>query len=140
MSDLKTQPTGKSVREFLDAIEDPARRADCKAVAKLMRRVTGSNARMWGDSIVGYGKYRYRYASGREGDWFLVGFSPRKNDLTLYVMSGFKGVEGVMKRLGKHRTGKACLYIKKLEDVDFDVLEELVTRSVENKLAGGSEC
>jgi hypothetical protein len=137
--DLKTKKTGASVKAFLDAVEDPEQRKDCKAIAALMKRVTGAVPKMWGASIVGYGSYHYRYASGREGDWFLAGFSPRKRDTTLYVMSGFEDdkVRDLLARLGKHKTGKACLYIKKLADVDLDVLEELVRTSVEHKRAGG---
>lgn len=134
-NDLKTRPTNASVAAFLNAIEDPDRRRDCKAIAQLMKRVTGAKPKMWGPSIVGYGSYHYRYASGREGEWPLAGFSPRKNDLTLYIMSGFRGQQALLKKLGKHQTGKACLYLKRLADVDLDVLEELVRRSVEHKRA-----
>jgi hypothetical protein len=130
VAELKTKPTGASVREFLDGITDEQKRRDAKAVAKILKRVTGAAPKMWGSSIVGYGNYHYVYDSGRESDWFLAGFSPRKQALTLYIMSGFKGQEAVMKRLGKHSTGKSCLYIRKLDDVDLDVLEELVNRSV----------
>ena len=109
---------------------DEGRREDCRALAGLMARATGAPAAMWGASIVGFGRYRYRYASGREGEWFLAGFAPRKNDLTLYLMSGFDGYEPLLARLGRHKTGKSCLYIKRLADVDPAVLEELVTASV----------
>jgi len=127
---LKTQPHAGSVNAFLDAIEDDRRRADCKALVKLMRRATSAAPKLWGPTIVGFGSYHYRYASGREGDWFLAGFSPRKRDLTVYVMAGFSGYAPLMKRLGPHKTGKACLYLKGLDEVDVGVLEELVTRSV----------
>ncbi len=130
MSDLKTQKTGASVRQYLDAIPDEGRRRDAKAVARIMRRATGKRPRMWGASIVGYGSYQYVYASGREGDWLAAGFSSRKQTLTLYIISGFKEHDALMQRLGKHSTGKSCLYIKKLDDIDLEVLEELVTRSV----------
>lgn len=133
---LKTRATGASVAAFLDGIADETRRRDCKAVAKLMRRLTGARAKMWGPSIVGFGSYTFEYASGRTGDWFLAGFSPRKSDLTLYVLSGFKGREALLKKLGKHKTGKACLYLARLDDVDMDVLEELVASSVRHKRAG----
>jgi hypothetical protein len=96
-----------------------------------MRKVTGDPGAMWGESIVGFGGYTYRYASGRSGEWFQVGFSPRKTSLTLYIMNGFRGYAALMKKLGKHKTGKSCLYIKKLEDVDMDVLEQLIRASVE---------
>jgi len=130
MAELKTKKTGASVREFLDGITDERKRRDAKAVAAIMKRVTGAPPKMWGPSMVGYGSYHYVYDSGRENDWFLAGFSPRKQALTLYIMSGFKGHDGLMKKLGKHKTGKSCLYINRLDDVDLEVLEQLVTRSV----------
>lgn len=132
MADNKTQPTDASVREFLDGVENETRRADAKQVLELMREVTGEEPRMWGPSIVGFGAYRYRYESGREGDWFLAGFSPRKSNLVVYIMSGFPRHAELMERLGKHRTGKSCLYINRLEDVDLNVLRELVRRSAEH--------
>ena len=130
MAEAKTQKNRASVTKFLNAIEDPQRRKDAKAVHKLMREITGERPSMWGDSIVGFGSYRYEYASGRSGEWFLSGFSPRKRELTLYVMAGFRRYATLMKKLGKHRNGKSCLYIKRLEDVDQDVLRELITESV----------
>lgn len=130
MATLKTAPTGGSVAAFLDAITDEDRQRDCRKVLQIMKRVTRSQPRMWGTSIVGFGTYHYKYESGREGDWFLAGFAPRKSDLTLYIMSGFPRHEALMKKLGKYKTGKSCLYIKRLDDVDAGVLEELVRRSV----------
>ena len=130
MAELKTKPTGASVTEFLKNIEDPRRRADCQAVAKMMRTATGKAPKMWGPSIVGFDRYHYKYASGHEGEMCLVGFSPRKSDLTLYIMPGFEAYEPLMKKLGKYKTGKSCLYIKRLEDVDTKVLAELVERAV----------
>ena len=130
MSDLKTKKTTKSVSKFLNGIENETRRADAKKVAALMEEVTGEKPKMWGESIVGYGSYHYKYASGREGDWFVAGFSPRKASLTLYIMSGFAGYEGLMKKLGKHKTGKSCLYINRIDDVDTKVLRRLVKESV----------
>jgi len=132
LADNKTRPTDASVREFLDGVENETRRADAKQVLEMMREVTGEEPRMWGPSIVGFGSYRYRYESGREGDWFPVGFSPRKSSLVVYIMSGFPRHAELMERLGKHRTGKSCLYINKLEDVDLNVLRELVRRSAEH--------
>lgn len=132
MAELKTKPTGDDVTTFLDAVADPQRREDCHALRALMERVTGTEARMWGPSIVGFGSYHYVYESGREGDWFLTGFSPRKGDLTLYIMAGFDRYEALMARLGKHKTGKSCLYVKRLSDLDMDVLEKLVTLSVKH--------
>ncbi len=130
MADLKTKPTRKSVEAFLGTIEDPARRRECRTIAKIMREVTGTKATMWGPSIVGFGSYHYKYASGREGDFFLTGFSPRKHNLTLYIMSGFTGYTALLRKLGKHSTGKSCLYIKSLAQVDLDVLTELIQQSV----------
>ena len=132
MAELKTKQTDSSVAAFLDSIEDGRKRADAKAVAKIMKRVTRSRPKMWGGAIVGYGQHHYKYESGREGDWFLAGFSPRKQALTLYIMPGFSSYGPLMKKLGKYKTGKSCLYIKKLEDVNLEVLEELVSRSVEH--------
>lgn len=130
MAEPKTRPSDGSVKVFIDAIADEGRRRDCRALAGIMRKITGSRPRMWGSSIVGFGSYHYKYASGREGDWFLAGFSPRKSDLTLYLMPGLDGFEALLGKLGKHKTGKACLYIKSLDDVRLPVLEQLVRRSV----------
>jgi hypothetical protein len=132
MAELKTKPTGDTVRTFLDGIEDEERRRDCRELAKLMTRTTGSPPKMWGTGIVGFGTYHYTYDSGREGDWFLAGFSPRKQDLTLYVMAGFQEFPALMKRLGKYKTGKSCLYVKRLSDIDAGVLDALVRGSVES--------
>lgn len=131
MSNLKTVPTESSVERLIEGVEDPARRGDCRTLLEMMSRVTGEPPRMWGPGMVGFGSYHYRYASGREGDWFLTGFAPRKADLTVYVMAGFARYEALLSRLGKHRTGKSCLYIKRLSDVSATVLEELVGESVE---------
>lgn len=126
MAELKTKPTGTSVAGFIEAAPDPVRREDAKALAALMAQVTGEEPRMWGPSIIGYGSYRYRYESGREGEMCRLGFSPRKAELVLYVLNGSPEQEAQLARLGKHRTGKGCLYIKKLADVDMAVLETLV--------------
>lgn len=126
----KTQATTADVDAFLAAIPDPGRREDCQRIRALMEAATGAPARLWGPSIVGFGVYHYRYESGREGDWMVTGFSPRKNDLTLYIMPGFARYEALMAKLGKHKTGKSCLYIKRLADVDMAVLETLVRDSV----------
>jgi hypothetical protein len=130
MAEVKTKLNDASVDDFLNAIEDEQKRADCFAVSKLMQQATKANPKMWGDSIVGFGAYRYVYASGREGDWMLVGFSPRKGNITLYIMAGFEQYDDLMKKLGKHKTGKSCLYIKSLADVDKGVLKELIAQSV----------
>lgn len=132
MAELKTQPHDGDVDAFLDAIEDERRREDARALRRLMADVTDEKAQMWGPSMVGFGRYHYRYATGREGDWFKVGFSPRKQNLSLYIMSGFDGYEDLLEGLGKHSTGKACLYVKRLDDVDTDVLARLVARSIEH--------
>lgn len=131
MAELKTRPNNASVRQFLDGVEDETKRQDCQTLLDLMGRTTGEEPKMWGGSIVGFGTYHYRYESGREGDWFLTGFSPRKQNLSIYVMSGFRGYGSLLERLGKHKTGKACLYVKRLSDVDLEVLEEMVSLSVE---------
>lgn len=131
MAAPKTAPYGASVREFVDSIEDDERRGEMRRVMKIMRRVTGKNPKMWGDSIVGYDSYHYVYESGREGDWFITGLSPRKGKLTLYIMSGFERYPELMGKLGKHSTGKSCLYIRSLDDVDESVLEELIAESVD---------
>jgi hypothetical protein len=130
MSDLKTRPTALSVDAFIEAVDDEHKRSDCRAVAGLMADITGTKGVMWGSSIVGFGSYHYRYASGREGDFFEAGFSPRKRALTIYVMAGFAEYDDLLARLGKHTTGKSCLYVKRLADIDLDVLREMLTRSV----------
>jgi hypothetical protein len=130
MADNKTRPTRASVTAFMAAIGDRQMRADAKKVAAMMRRATGKRARMWGPSIVGYGSYHYRYASGREGDYMITGFSPRKQALSIYIMPGFDRFQGLMSKLGKYTTGKSCLYIKRLADVDEAVLERLIDESV----------
>ena len=132
MADLKTKRNKGNVEAFLNRVENEKKRNDSFAILRLMKQVTGEEPEMWGDSIVGFGKYHYKYASGREGDWFLTGFSPRVQNLTLYIMAGFDEYDQLLHKLGKHSTGKSCLYIKKIEDVDVDVLKELVKKSVEH--------
>ena len=129
MSEPKAKATAASVEGFL-AQQPAARRADCETLVQLMRDVTGEPPTMWGASIVGFGRYAQARSDGKTFEWPLVGFSPRKNDLTLYLMQGFAGSESLLARLGKHRTGKACLYIKRVADVDLEVLRELVAGSV----------
>ena len=131
MTELKTRPTGASVTAFVKGIEDPKTRRDINKIAAMMRRATGARARMWGPSIVGYGRYHYEYASGRSGDWMLTGYSPRKSNISIYVMSGFESFASLMQRLGKYKTGRSCLYVKRLSDVDEAVLEQLISRSVD---------
>ncbi len=134
VAELKTKENDADVQAFLDRVEGDEKRADCVAVAALLGEMTGEPPRMWGKTIVGFGRYRYKYASGREGEWFRVGFAPRSRDLTLYVMDGYEARADILARLGKHKTGKSCLYIKRLSDIDERVLRELVAASLE-KLA-----
>jgi len=132
MAELKTKPNDQSVEAFLNGITDDRKRQDCRAILALMKQVTGAEPKLWGDSIVGFGSYHYRYASGREGDWFLTGFSPRKQKVTLYIMAGFDRYDQLLAKLGQFKTGKACLYIKKLEDIDLETLRELIRLSVDH--------
>ena len=130
MAENKTKPTEVSVAAFIDALPDETKRADAKALVKLMQSATGEKPKMWGPSIIGFGSYHYRYESGREGDTPLIGFSPRKPATVLYGVTGSSDSEALLAKLGKHATGKGCLYIKKLADVDPKVLEALVVKSV----------
>lgn len=131
MAELKTKLNDGSVDAFLNAVDDEQKRADSFSVKKIMEEVTGAPAKMWGTAIVGFGTYHYKYASGQEGDWMLTGFSPRKQALTLYLMSGNEHFEKERANLGKHKVGKSCLYIKKLSDIDEDVLRDMIKKSVE---------
>lgn len=129
MAEPKTKKNDKNPKAFIEAVEHKKRREDSLVVMDLMERITGEKPVMWGPSIVGYGSYHYKYASGQEGDWMMTGFSPRKQALTIYIMPGFKRYDELMSKLGKYKTGKACLYINKLEDIDFKTLEELIQLS-----------
>ena len=129
-AELKTKVSKASVDDFLNSIEDEQKRADCFEIAKIMTQVTKEKPKMWGASIVGFGTYHYKGASGREGDWMLTGFSPRKQNLTLYLMGGFDMHKDLLKKLGKFKTSVGCLYIKKLDDVDKKILKQLVTQTV----------
>lgn len=131
MATLKTRPSDADVDTFLAGL-DENRRADSRRLVELMQRASGEPPRLWGANMIGFGSYHYVYDSGREGDWFLCGFSPRKKEFSLYVMAGFDEFDALMQRLGKHRTGKSCLYVRKLDDIDMEVLEELLTRSVDS--------
>jgi hypothetical protein len=117
------------VIDFLEKVPDLQKREDCLRLVELMQAATGAAPKMWGDSIVGFGTYHYKSVSGREGDWLRLGFSPRKQNLTLYLMSGFKGLEGLLGKLGKHKLGKGCLYINRLKDVDEGVLKKLLSQA-----------
>ncbi len=130
MAELKTRPTGASVRDFLKSLPDEVRRKDAARVLELIRAVTGEQPRMWGKTMVGFGSYHYRYASGQEGDWPLVAFSPGRQNLTVYIMPGFAGYGGLLATLGPHKTGRSCLYLKSLETVHLPTLKELVRQSV----------
>jgi hypothetical protein len=138
MAESKTKPTNVSVGAFIDAIADEVRRADAKAIVRVMQRVTGEKPKMWGPSIIGFGSHHYRYESGREGDVPLAGFSPRKAATVLYGLLGTAESEALLERLGKHTTGKGCLYIKKLADVDQAVLEALIVASAARREKGAA--
>ncbi len=131
MAENKTQPTKRSVTSFLRQIKDEHRRGDGFTLLRIMQDATGLKPEMWGDSIVGFGRYHYKGKSGREGEWFLTGFSPRKQNMTLYIMPGFDRYVGLLKRLGKHKTGKSCLYVNSLEDLNMPALKELIKKSAQ---------
>lgn len=130
MAELKAKPNRQSVEKFLMSIPDEQVREDCWTLVKLMKEITKSEPKMWGDSIVGFGDYIYRYKGGRTMGWFLTGFSPRKQNLTLYIMAGFDHYAELMKKLGKHKTGKSCLYINRIDDIHLPTLKQLVQQSV----------
>ena len=130
MTELKTKLNDASVTVFLDSVADENRRQDCYTLLAMMKEATGAPAKMWGDSIVGLGSHQYKYESGRTGDWFQVGFSPRKQNLTLYIISGFASYGELMGKLGKYKIGKSCLYLNKLTDIDLTTLRELIEQSV----------
>ena len=130
MAELKTKKNESSVTKFLDGVKDEKKRQDSYTILKLMKQITKAEPKMWGTSIIGFGSYHYKYASGREGDWFVTGFSPRKQNLTLYIMSGISKYPDLLKKLGKFKTGKGCLYINKIEDIDIKTLKELIKQSV----------
>ncbi len=130
MAELKTKKNEHSVGEFLARIKDEKTRQDCETILSLMKQATKAEPKMWGSSIIGFGDYHFKYESGREGEWFLTGFSPRKQNLTLYIMPGFAQYEDLMQQLGKFKTGKSCLYIKSLADIHLPTLKKLVHASV----------
>lgn len=132
MAELKTKRNQASVQKYLKSVENEQRRKDCFELLEMMEEITGEKPEMWGSSIVGFGSYHYKYATGREGDWFLAGFAPRKQDLTIYMMAGFSRYEEMLAKLGKHKHGKACLYVKNLDDVDRKVLKRMITASVKH--------
>jgi hypothetical protein len=126
----KTVPEDTSPGVIIDNINDPERKDDARIILRMMEDIAGEKPVVWGTGIIGFGTYHYKYASGREGDWFKVGFSPRKNEFSLYIMAGFDRYPGLMSRLGKYKTGKSCLYVKKLSDIDEEVLRELIRESI----------
>ena len=129
VSELKTKPNQASVTAFIDSIQDPVKKQDSNSLITMLKGITGAKPMMWGSSIIGFGNYHYKYASGREGDWFVAGFSPRKQSMTIYIMGGIKDPD-LFARLGRHKTGKGCLYFKRLSDIDEDVLRQIITNSV----------
>lgn len=131
---LKTKKTAASVSEFIASMPDAQRKRECTRILDLMKRATGAEPRMWGEHVVGFGDYHYKYDSGREGDWFIAGFSPRKENLTLYFMTGVEPYQKILAKLGKHKIGKGCLYLKNLEHVDMSALEELIETSTRDLL------
>ncbi|WP_436517441.1 DUF1801 domain-containing protein [Ekhidna sp. To15] len=131
MAELKTQPGDQSVKDFIDSIEPEWKRDDARQLQELFEKVTGEKPVMWGDSIVGYGNYHYKYKSGREGDWFLAGFSPRKTSMTIYIVGGFDGQEEHLEKLGKHKKSVGCLYVKKLADINMKAVEQMTKKSIE---------
>ena len=132
MAELKTKANRAGVRKFLNGIGNAKKREDALAVLDMMEQISGEKPKMWGSSIVGFGSYHYRYESGREGDFILTGFSPRKQSLVVYIVSGFSQHAALMNKLGKYKTGKSCLYINKLEDINLKVLKQLISRSVKH--------
>ena len=130
MSDLKTQPNDASVDEFIQSVDHEQRRNDALILLPIMQRITQREPKMWGDSMVGFGRYHYENKSGRDGNWFVTGFSPRKREMSVYIMPGFENYSALLDQLGKHRLGKSCLYIKKLSDLNLTVLETLIAQSV----------
>jgi hypothetical protein len=129
MAELKTKLNNASVEKFLNSVKDEQKRQDSFKFLEMMKKITKEEPKMWGPSIVGFGKYHYKYASGHEGEMCMAGFSPRKEALTIYILPGFEKNKSLLKRLGKYKTGKSCLYIKKLDDVDIKVLTELISES-----------
>ena len=130
MAENKTRPTDKSVADYIAAIEPESRREDCQHIHEMMKRLSGWEPKMWGPTIVGYGEYHYKYESGREGDAYRIGFSSRAQNISLYIMPGYGELEDALGRLGKHKVGKSCLYIKRLSDIDEAVLEEIILKGL----------
>ena len=139
MSENKTAPTGASVSDFIAGVENKTRRADAETLLAMMGRISGEDPVMWGDTLIGFGQYHYKYDSGREGDSMLTGFAPRKANMVVYIMPGFASYDARLKALGKHRVGKSCLYLNKLEDAHLPTLKKLITKAYKNPSIGGAE-
>lgn len=132
MAELKTKLNDQNVESFLNSISDNQKREDSYTLLEMMKQATHAEPKMWGSSIIGFGSTHYKYESGREGDWFLIGFSPRKENLTLYIMGGFPQHAELLKALGKHKTGKSCLYIKRIKEIDLSILQQLIEQSLQH--------
>lgn len=130
MSNLKTKPEKTDPKDFIASVESNQKRRDAEKLLEIMTKITSEKPVMWGPSMIGFGSYHYKYESGREGDWFLTGFSPRKANLSIYIMAGFSRYDELMAKLGKYKTGVSCLYVKKLDDIELDVLKELIKQSL----------
>lgn len=130
MTTLKTRENDASVKQFIECQDNKSRQRDCLTVKKMMQKITGKRAKMWGENMVGFGKYHYKYASGREGEYFVTGFSPRKQNFTIYIMPGYSDYQHLLNKIGKHKSEKSCLYVKSLDDIDLEVLRILITESV----------
>lgn len=131
MTANKTQPTTEDVSAFLARVDDSRKREDVQTIVDMLENITGYSPTMWGDSMIGFGRYEYHYKSGRSGEWMVVGVAPRARNITVYIMPGFKPFEELLSRLGKYKTSQSCLYINRLSDVDISVLKQLMTQSVE---------
>jgi len=130
MAELKTKENDQDVNALIQSLDNESRREDCLTLLPIMEKIAGAKAKLWGDSIIGFGHYHYKYKSGRESDWFVTGFSPRKQNFTLYIMSGFSNYQHLLDKIGKHKTGSSCLYVRNLQTVDMDILKRLINESV----------
>ena len=140
MVELKTKENNASVKSFIGSVKDKEKRDDSFELLKIFQKITGKKPKMWGESIIGFGKIHYKYASGREGDWMATGFSPRKQNISLYVLSGFKERDELLKKLGKHKTGRACLYIKNLKEINLSVLKKIIEKSYKDTIRKQKLC
>ena len=140
MVELKTKENSASVVKFINSVDDENKKKDSKKLLDIFKKITKNNPKMWGASIIGFGKIHFKYKSGREGDWMATGFSPRKQSISLYILAGFKGKDNLLKKLGKHKTGRGCLYINKLEDVDMSILKKLIKDSYEHTIKTQTVC